>query len=88
MLRKATNEGISNEESEPVIKHFFDNYHTFVEEYVMPEVIAYYLANSFYRNALWKATFLQHFISASNMFNLVNRLFLKFTQKKEMIKPN
>ena len=52
MLRKCTDEDISDEECEKIIDPFYDNYHTFVEEYVMPEVIAYYLANSFYRNAM------------------------------------
>ena len=73
MLRKCTDEDISDEECEKIIDPFYDNYHTFVEEYVMPEVIAYYLANSFYRNAMWEATFLQHFNSASDMFNLVSK---------------
>ena len=77
MLRKSTDEDISEEESENVIKPFFDNYHAFVEEYIMPEVIAYYLANSFYRNAMWEATFLQHFNSASDMFNLISENYEK-----------
>lgn len=47
MLRKSTDEYISNEECEKVINPFYDNYHIFIEESVMPEVIAYYLANSF-----------------------------------------
>lgn len=38
----------------------------------MPEVIAYYLDNSFYRDAMWEATFLQHFNSAADMFNLIS----------------
>ena len=50
----------------------------------MPEVIAYYLANSFYRNAMWEATFLQHFNSASDMFNLVSKNYKK--TKVEVIK--
>ncbi len=77
MLRKCTDEDISDEECEKIIDPFYDNYHTFVEEYVMPEVIAYYLANSFYRNAMWEATFLQHFNSASDMFNLVSKNYKK-----------
>lgn len=52
MLRKSTDEDISDEECEKVINPFYDNYHNFVEEYIMPEVITYYLANSFYRNAM------------------------------------
>lgn len=84
MLRKCTDEDISDEECEKIIDPFYDNYHTFVEEYVMPEVIAYYLANSFYRNAMWEATFLQHFNSASDMFNLVSKNYKK--TKTEVIK--
>ena len=84
MLRKCTDEDISDEECEKIIDPFYDNYHTFVEEYVMPEVIAYYLANSFYRNAMWEATFLQHFNSASDMFNLLNENYEK--TKTEVIK--
>ena len=84
MLRKSTDEDISDEECEKVINPFYDNYHTFVEEYIMPEVIAYYLANSFYRNAMWEATFLQHFNSASDMFNLISENYEK--TKAEVIK--
>ena len=84
MLRKCTDEDISDEECKKIIDPFYDNYHTFVEEYVMPEVIAYYLANSFYRNAMWEATFLQHFNSASDMFNLISDNYEK--TKVEVIK--
>ena len=84
MLRKCTDEDISYEECKNVIDPFYNNYHTFVEEYIMPEVIAYYLANSFYRNAMWEATFLQHFNSASDMFNLINNNYEK--TKAEVIK--
>lgn len=84
MLRKCTDEDISDEECEKIIDPFYGNYHTFVEEYIMPEVIAYYLANSFYRNAMWEATFLQHFNSASDMFNLVSKNYKK--TKTEVIK--
>ena len=84
MLRKCSDEDISYEECEKIIDPFYDNYNTFVEEYVMPEVIAYYLANSFYHNAMWEATFLQHFNSASDMFNLVSKNYKK--TKAEVIK--
>ena len=84
MIRKSTDEDISDEECEKIINPFYDNYHTFIEEYVMPEVIAYYLANSFYRNAMWEATFLQHFNSASDMFNLISENYEK--TKDEVVK--
>ena len=36
----------------------------------MPEVIAFYIASSFSRNAMWEATFLQHYNSAKDTFNI------------------
>lgn len=84
MIRKCTDEDISDEELENVIIPFYNNYHFFVESYILPEVIAYYIANSFYRNAMWEATFYQHYNSAKDMFNLDNENYKKV--KKEVIK--
>ena len=84
MLRKCTDEDISDEECEKVIDPFYNNYDSYLEEYVIPEVIAFYIASSFYRNAMWEATFLQHFNSASDMFNLVSKNYKK--TKAEVIK--
>lgn len=47
MLRKCTDEDISDEECEKVINPFYDNYDSYLEEYVVPEVIAFYIASSF-----------------------------------------
>lgn len=54
MIRKCTDEDISDEERKNVINPFYDNYDIFLEEYVVPEVIAFYIASSFYRNAMWR----------------------------------
>ena len=80
MLRKSTDEDISDEELETIINPFYN----YVEEYVMPEVIAFYIASSFYRNDMWEATFLQHYNSASDMFNLYDEDYEK--TKTEVIK--
>lgn len=57
-LRKCTDEDISDEECETVIEPFYENYDSYLEEYVVPEVIVFYIASSFYRNAilLWFKT--------------------------------
>lgn len=70
MIRKWTDEDISDEELEKVINHFYDNYHKYIITYVMPEVIAFYIASSFSRNAMWEATFYQHYNSAKDLINL------------------
>ena len=58
MIRKCTDEDISDEELEKVINPFYDNYHEYIITYVMPEVIAFYIASSYSRNAMWEATFI------------------------------
>ena len=70
MLRKCTYEDISDEECKKVIDPFYDNYDSYLEEYVIPEVITFYISSSFSRNAMWKATFYQHYNSAKDIFNI------------------
>ena len=84
MIRKCTDEDISDEECEKVIDPFYKNYDSYLEEYVVPEVIAFYIASSFYRNAMWVATFEQHFNSAFDTFNLICKNYKKM--KAEVIK--
>ena len=55
-----------------------------MEENVIIEVIAFYIASSFYRNAMWEATFKQHFNSAFDTFNLICKNYKKM--KAEVIK--
>ena len=61
---------VLKEELEKVINPFYDNYHEYIINYVMPEVIAFYIASSFSRNAMWEATFYQHYNSAKDTFNI------------------
>ena len=84
MLKKCTDEDISDEECEKVIDPFYENYDNYLEEYVVPEVIAFYIASSFYRNAMWEETFKQHFNSAFDTFNLTCKNYKKV--KTEVIK--
>lgn len=84
MIRPSTDEDISDEELEKIINPFYNTYDEFIENYVMPEVIAYYIANSFYRNAMWEATFDQHYNSAKDIINLFGENYKKV--KTEVIK--
>lgn len=71
MIRE-TNGDISDDEFEAVLKPFLDDYDNFIYSYVMPEIIAYYIANAFNRNAMYSGTFNQHYNSAKDMLNLFN----------------
>lgn len=70
MIRKNTNGDISDEDFEAILKSFIDDYNNFVISYIMPEVIAYYIANSYYRWSMYEGSFLQHYNSAKDLINL------------------
>lgn len=78
MIRKCTDEDISDEELEKVINPFYDNYHEYIITYVMPEVIVFYIASSFIRNAMWR----QHFINTI----ILLKILLILVMMKIMIK--
>ena len=75
MIRKTTNGDISDEEFEAVLKPFLDDYDNFIYSYVMPEIIAYYIANAFNRNSMYSSTFKQHYNSAKDILNLFNKYY-------------
>ena len=70
MIRKNTNGDISDEEFKAILKPFIDDYDDFVISYIMPEVIAYYIANSYYRGSMYEGSFLQHYNSAKDLINM------------------
>ena len=84
MSLKRDNIDVSDEELNKIINPFYDNYDDFVVTYIMPEVIAFYIASSFYRNAMWESTFKKHFNSAFDTFNLICKNYKKM--KAEVIK--
>ena len=84
MLRKCTDEDISDEECKNVINPFYDNFDEYVVTYIIPEVISFYIDSSFYRNAMWEATFLQHFNSAADVFSIPYNIYEKI--KTEVVK--
>jgi hypothetical protein len=70
MIRKTTNGDISDNEFKAVLKPFFEDYDNFIYSYVMPKIIAYYIANSFNRNSMYSGIFNQHYNSAKDLINM------------------
>ena len=70
MIRKNTNGDITDEEFKAILKPFIDDYDDFAISYIMPEVIVYYIANSYYRGSMYEGSFLQHYNSAKDLINL------------------
>ena len=70
MIKKTTNGDINDEEFNEILKLFLDNYDEYIESYIIHEVIAYYIANSYYRNEMYEGSFLQHYNYAKDLINM------------------
>lgn len=68
MIRKDI-EDITDEEFLKVLKPFNENYEEYIESYIIPEVVAYYIANSYYRNSMWETSFIREYNTAKNLIN-------------------
>ena len=81
MIRKTTNCDINDEEFNEILKPFLDNYDEKIESYIIHEVIAYYITNSYYRNAMYEGSFLQHYNYAKDLINM-------FGENEEKVKAD
>ena len=70
MIRPETGEDITEEEFNTILKTFIDNYDEYLESYVLPELIAYYMTNAYYRNAMYETTWIQEFNSTRDILNI------------------
>ena len=70
MFRKTNNGDLVMKKFNTILKPFLDNYDKYIESYIMSEIIAYYIANSYYKNAMYEGSFLQHYNSAKDLINM------------------
>lgn len=69
-IRTETGEDITDEEFIKILKPFVDNYDEYLETYIIPEVISYYIANAYYRHAMYETTWEREFNSARDSLNI------------------
>ena len=60
---------ISDEEIESIHLPIQENFQEYMASYVIPEVVAFQIANAYYRGGLCDATFEQHYNSFGDVFN-------------------
>lgn len=61
---------LNDEEFEEVSQLFYNNFNEYIINYVMPDVIAFYLASRYMRNCLSVGSLKQHINSAIDIFNV------------------
>ena len=60
---------ISEYEYKKHYEPFLDNYNDYLDNYIIPDVVAFYIANSYYRKCLCNAKYIYHINSALSLFN-------------------
>lgn len=70
MFRKVINEEITDEELFRYGTSHIDMCNAYLEEFVIPDFVAYYIACGYYHSSLWESSFRQHFNSGADVFNL------------------
>lgn len=61
---------ITDKEFEKIYLPFYNNVNDYLNKYVIPDLVAFYLADSFYKKVLSKASLYNHFNSAIDIFNV------------------
>lgn len=69
MFRKIINSEISDYEYDTYQKPQINRCAAFLEEFIIPEYVAFYLASGYFHDSIWECSFSRHFNSISDMFN-------------------
>ena len=61
---------ITDEELEEILLLFFNNYSDYIIKFLMPDAIAFYIANGYFRHCLSDCSLINHVNSAADIFNV------------------
>lgn len=90
-------EDITDKEFEEILLPFYNNYNEYVIKFVIPDAVAFYLANGYSRNCLSDCPLINHINSALDIFNVrcnVNdlmqqiKLILRIKHNLKIVKNN
>ncbi len=77
---------ITDKEVEKIYLPFYNNVNNYLNNYVIPDLVAFYLANAYSRHCLSECNLINHINSAIDIFNCrcdINKLIPKI---KEILK--
>ena len=77
---------LSDEEFEKISATFYDNFNEYLIIYVLPDVVAFYLANSHYRNCLAESPLENHINSVQSIINIKCNITELITSIKEVLR--
>ena len=63
-------EDITDKEFEEILLPFYNNYNDYLIKFIIPEAVAFYLANGYSRNCLSDCPLINHINSSLDIFNV------------------
>lgn len=79
-------EDITDEEFEKTLLPFYDNFNEYMINYVIPDTVAFYLANVYSRNCLSDCPLYNHINSAIDIFNVSCEINSLIPQIEQILK--
>lgn len=61
---------ITDEEFEQILLPFFNNYSEYIIKFLIPDAIAFYITNGYFRHCLSECSIINHINSAADVFNV------------------
>lgn len=77
---------INDKEFEKIYLPFYNNVNNYLNNYVIPDLVAFYLANAYSRHCLSKCNLINHINSAVDIFNCRCDIIRLIPKVKEILK--
>ena len=77
---------ITDKEFQDVYLPFYNNLDLYLNEYVIPDVVAFYISNMYYRKCLQSCSIYSHINSALDIFNVKCDIDKLIPKVKEILK--
>lgn len=79
-------EDITDKEFEEILLPFYNNFNNYMIKYIIPDTIAFYLANAYFRDCLFDCSLYNHINSAIDIFNINCDISILIPSIKEILK--
>lgn len=77
---------ITDKEFEKIYLQFYNNVNDYLNKYVIPDLVAFYLANAYSRHCLSECNLINHINSAVDIFNCRCDIIRLIPKVKEILK--
>ncbi len=79
-------EDITDKDFEEILLPFYNNYNKYLIKFIIPDAVAFYLANGYSRNCLSDCPLINHINSALDIFNVSSNVDELIPEIKQILK--